>query len=63
MNNLTRSPGGRYVLVGPSGSNDWWMVNDMQEGYAVVTVQAKHPLSQRAAEVAFELFASEDQAK
>jgi hypothetical protein len=58
---ITRSVGGRYVLVAPSGTNDWWMVNDLKEGYAVVTVQARHPLSQKAAEAAFELFASGDE--
>jgi hypothetical protein len=49
----TKTP--RYVLVPPLGGNDWWMVNDIQEGYAIVTVQARHPHSEEIARSAYRL--------
>ena len=60
---VTWSADHRYVLVPPSGGNDWWDINDIKEDYAVVTVQDKHPNAQRIAEVAFELICSADEPK
>jgi hypothetical protein len=54
---VTRSTDGRYELTAPSGTSDWWEINDTYKGYAVATVQADAPNAKRAAEVAFELIA------
>jgi hypothetical protein len=61
MDSFTRSANGRYVLTPPSGTNDWWEINDVQLGYAVVTVQARNANAKRIAEVAFELIAAADE--
>lgn len=35
---------GKYVLAGPvPAAYDWWVINDMEEGYSIVTVQASFP--------------------
>jgi hypothetical protein len=40
---------GKYALVPPARSvehpesYDWWVINDMEEGYSIVTVQASFP--------------------
>ena len=35
---------GKYALAGPTaGGFDWWMINDLEKMYAVVTVQASFP--------------------
>lgn len=35
---------GKYVLVGPTATGfDWWMINDLEKMYAVVTVQVSFP--------------------
>ena len=51
---------GKYALVGPvKGGYDWWSINDMEEMYAVVTVQAKVPQAERIIRFAWDLLPKE----
>jgi hypothetical protein len=50
---------GKYALVPPARlvenpeGLDWWEINDMEEGYSIVTVQASFPNAEQVIRVAW----------
>lgn len=53
---------GKYAfstLLG--GSDDWWQINDTEQGYAVVSVQASLPHAERIARFAWGLITDREQ--
>ena len=40
---------GKFVLSPPSGTHDWWEINDMEKMYAVVSIQSSFPGAEQVA--------------
>ena len=45
---------GKFAFTPPSGDNDWWMINDMERMYAVVSVQSSVPDAEKITQFAWD---------
>ena len=44
---------GKYAFTPPSGTFDWWEINDMERMYAVFTLQISFPNAEKVARFAW----------